>query len=304
MSDQGAGLRRRDLLGGVGGGLALLGLSACAARPDPTAQVSVSPSAVLTSPGPVSASPTPAIPVPNIDPNAVSARFEGRVPTEWGLTVTGVVTSLAVPTDATGRERVALTLDACGGPHGSEVDSELLALLDRLAVPVTLFLNARWIEQNRGVAENLAANPLVQLGNHGTRHRPLSVSGREAYGIAGTASVAEAVDEVWGNHQVLTELCGRPPLWFRSGTAHYDEVAVALVEAVGETVIGFSTNADGGATFPAETVRAEALTVSAGGILIGHMNRPDSGTAAGLAVALPELLTQGVVFAHLDAPGG
>lgn len=47
-----------------------------------------------------------------------------------------------------------------------------------------------------GPATSLAENPLFDVGNHGTRHVALSVSGRSAYGIPGTASAAKVYDEV------------------------------------------------------------------------------------------------------------
>ena len=63
----------------------------------------------------------------------------------------------------------------------------------------TLFVNARWIEANLRKFRRLAADPLFEIANHGTEHRPLSVTGRSAYGIAGTSSVAQVVDEVMVN---------------------------------------------------------------------------------------------------------
>jgi hypothetical protein len=65
----------------------------------------------------------------------------------------------------------------------------------------------------------------------------------------------------------------------RSGTAHYDDVAVRIVHDLGELPIGFTVNGDGGATFSASTVHEEFLRVDAGGTILVHMNQPDSGTA-------------------------
>ncbi len=144
--------------------------------------------------------------------------------------------------------RVALTFDACGGRGGSDVDSALIDGLRADGIPATLFLNSRWIQANPQLAADLAADPLFELGNHGTSHVPLSVTGRDAYGIPGTRSSQEAVDEVWGNHELLTTLTGRPPRFFRAGTAHYDEIGAQIVLDLGETPIGFSVNGDGGAS--------------------------------------------------------
>src|SRR5258708_792652 len=89
---------------------------------------------------------------------------------------------------------IALTFDACGGPGGSGYDQALIDFLRRRQVPATLFLNSRWIDANPAAFHLLAAEPLFEIGNHGTRHRPLSVTGRSAYGIPGTRSAGEAYD--------------------------------------------------------------------------------------------------------------
>ena len=210
----------------------------------------------------------------------------------------GIVSELEEPSTADGRARIALTFDACGGKHGSGFDERLISGLVDRGVPATLFVNLRWIEANPDVVKDLLTEPRFELGNHGTRHIPLSVTGREAYGIAGSASASEAVAEVWECHQRLAELLGAPPRFFRSGTAHYDDVGVAIALALGETPVGFSTNGDAGATYPAATVRSEVRSAKPGGIVIAHFNRPDSGTAKGMLSAVDDLLAEGVEFVH------
>ena len=210
----------------------------------------------------------------------------------------GIVAEWEEPSTADGRARIALTFDACGGKHGSGFDERLISGLVDRGVPATLFVNLRWIEANPDVVKDLLTEPRFELGNHGTRHIPLSVTGREAYGIAGSASASEAVAEVWECHQRLAELLGAPPRFFRSGTAHYDDVGVAIATALGGTPLGFSLNGDAGATFPAATVRSEVRSARPGGIVIAHFNRPDSGTAKGMLAAVDDLMAEGVEFVH------
>ncbi|QQR99642.1 MAG: polysaccharide deacetylase family protein [Austwickia sp.] len=235
----------------------------------------------------------------------------GRVrPASWGLALPGIVTSLG--SQAVADKAVALTFDACGasrrdGP-GNGVDAALIALLRRHDVRATLFLNSRWVAANPRVFDDIADDPRFEIANHGTRHLPLSVSGRAAYGEIGTRDAGEAYDEVAGNHDALTWLLGRPPRWFRSGTAHYDDVAVRLVGELGERPVGFSVNADGGATFPRSQIQHTLRHAGPGDIVIGHMNRPTRETAAGYALGLPELLRRGLRTAtlseYLDRPAG
>ena len=230
-------IARRGVLG-----LGLAGLAGCAAAPSivesPSPAESVPPSAAPSSPSaaaspssePASPSPSPSGPAPLPSRDDIVARYSDRAPEQWGLEIDGVVLrSEAQP--------AVVTLDACGGRNGSGYDEALIQVLRRLEVPATLFLNLRWIDANPGIARELAADPLFELANHGTAHKPLSVSGAEAYGIPGTASVGEVFDEVMGGHARLTELTGAPPLWFRSGTAHVDDVAVEIVAELGQRVV-------------------------------------------------------------------
>ena len=149
-------------------------------------------------------------------------------------------------------------------------------------MPATLFVNARWIEANPRMFRRLAADPLFEIANHGTEHRPLSVTGRSVYGIAGTASVGEVVDEVVVNQRLITRLAGAAPAFFRSGTAYYDDVAVRVVDDLGLQVVNFDVLGDAGATYSAAQVADAMLSSKPGSIILAHMNRPASGTADGI----------------------
>ncbi|MBO0855186.1 MAG: polysaccharide deacetylase family protein [Nocardia sp.] len=195
--------------------------------------------------------------------------------------------------------QVALTFDACGGPGNDDLDTELLNYLTAQRIPATLFLNRRWIDADPARAAKLAAEPLFELANHGTRHCPLSVDGRSAYRIAGTASTQEIVDEVWANQERLTGLTGQPPRFFRAGTAHYDDVAVAITRDLGVRPVGFTVNGDAGATFTPAQVCTAMVGARPGAITLAHMHRPRSGTAQGMAMALPLLRSRGVEFVKL-----
>ena len=222
-------------------------------------------------------------------------RYSGEQPRVWGDAVPGVIKRLPT-TDRV----VALTLDACGGRTGSGYDAELIETLRRERVPATLFVNARWTEANRRKFRQLAADPLFEIANHGTTHRPLSVTGRSVYGIAGTSGVAEVIDEVSVNQRLLTQLTGAAPAFFRSGTAHYDDVAVRAVNDLGLQVVNFDVLGDAGATYSADQVADAMLSSKPGSIILAHMNRPDSGTAEGIDAALPKLTGRGFRFVRLS----
>jgi peptidoglycan/xylan/chitin deacetylase (PgdA/CDA1 family) len=240
-------------------------------------------------------SPLPHAAAPVLSRAQVVARYKHRKPRSWGFVASGVIRGLPT-TDRV----IALTLDACGGPGGSGYDKNLIDFLRRREVPATLFLNARWIDANPSVFRRLAREPLFEIANHGTRHRPLSVTGRSAYGIGGTRNPGEAYDEVAGNHMKLTRLLGAAPRFFRSGTAFYDDVAARIVTDVGEHPVSFNVNGDGGATFTADEVHRTVAAARGGSLVIGHMNQPKSGTARGIAAAVPHLLATGHRFVRLS----
>jgi peptidoglycan/xylan/chitin deacetylase (PgdA/CDA1 family) len=238
---------------------------------------------------------TPPVGAARTSRKALIRRYSGKRPTAWGESVPRVVRRL--PT----KDRVvALTLDACGGRTGSGYDRELIDTLRRESVPATLFINARWIEANRRKFRQLAADSLFEIANHGTAHRPLSVTGRSVYGIAGTGGVAEVIDEVAVNQRLITQLTGTKPTFFRSGTAYYDDVAVRVVNRLGLQVINFNVLGDAGATYSAVQVADAMLGSTPGSIILAHMNRADGGTAEGIVTALPKLRKQGFRFVHLS----
>ena len=215
-------------------------------------------------------------------------------PREWGLHVTGVKTQLS-----TEKKLVALTFDACGSTSGSQVDHKLINYLIDNNLPATLFINERWIKENQSTFYSLASNDLFDIQNHGTDHQPLSINGNSAYGIDGTNSVEEVIQEVMSNYQTIYQLTGKKPKYFRSGTAHYDEKAVSIVNKLGIEVVNFDINGDGGATYSAEQVKQSLLQVEPGSIALLHMNQPGSGTAEGVAMAVPILQEKGYTFVNL-----
>lgn len=225
----------------------------------------------------------------------ILASLGAQEPAQWGENVTGVVTRFQ-----TGTKEIALTLDACGGsPRSSQYDAGLIDFLIQNRIPATLFINARWIDTNPEIFARLAANPLFEIGNHGTAHRPLSVGGKSVYNIAGTASEAEVIAEIEGNSRKIEQLSGKRPLFFRSGTAYYDDEAVRIAREKGVEIAGFAVVADAGATLGASEVAERIKNARSGDIIIAHMNHPESGTREGIVEAVNTLRKAGFEFVRL-----
>ncbi|ARK28977.1 polysaccharide deacetylase family protein [Halalkalibacter krulwichiae] len=222
-------------------------------------------------------------------------QYEGKDPDQWGENVTGVKTSIK-----TDERVIALTFDACGGPYGNGYDEELIQFLKSEQIPATLFINERWIKEHEKAFLELAKDPLFQIENHGTAHVPLSVTGKAAWGIEGTNSPEEIVNEVMANQETIESLTGRAPTMFRSGTAFYDEVAVEIVNELGLEVVNFDILGDAGATYNADQVYTALLQAKKGSIALLHMNQPQSGTAEGVKRAVLQLELDGFSFVNLD----
>ncbi|HSU48562.1 MAG TPA: polysaccharide deacetylase family protein [Arthrobacter sp.] len=242
--------------------------------------------------GDAPASPAPAAPVPSR--GQIVDTYGKHQARYWGLEAPGVLTHLPP-----GSQGIALTFDFCGGPGGSGYDQVLLDTLRQRHIPATLFLNSRWVTANPTTARQLASDPLFEIANHGTSHKPLSTTGNSAYGIPGTRNAGEVFDEVMPNDGILADIAGKRPRYFRPGTAYMDDVAVDILNALGVKPAGFSINGDGGATYPAAVVAKEVGKARAGDVVICHGNRPNGGTAEGVKQAVDTLRAAGMAFTHL-----
>lgn len=225
----------------------------------------------------------------------IVAAYRNKAPKEWGERVEGVRTRL----DTT-EPVIALTFDACGGPRGSRVDKALIEYLQKEQIPATLFASGSWIDANTDVFKKLAADPLFEIANHGFAHRPCSVNGKSAYGIRGTGSVGELVDEIEKNGRKIKAVTGLKPRFYRPGTAWCDEVAVMVAGELGYEVVNYTVLGDAGATWPREKVRQALLKAGHGDIIILHVNQPRSQTAAGVMEAAPLLRQKGFRFVKLS----
>ncbi len=222
--------------------------------------------------------------------------FGTQEPQQWGENVSGVSTHFN-----TTKKEIALTFDACGGtPFSKGYDKELIDFLIKNKIPATLFLNTGWIEANPNLFKELHKNSLFELENHGTQHRPLSINGKSIYNRKGTVSKEEVIHEVQNNNLVFKQNNYSKPLFFRSGTAYYDEIAVDVVKKELKMIIaGFSINSDYGALASKETIKSNLLKAKSGDIVIAHMNHPEGFTAEGFMEGLEILKQNGFSFVLL-----
>ena len=225
----------------------------------------------------------------------IEKKYQNQTPKEWGENVSGVKTKLNSQEKA-----IAITMDACGSPHGMGYDKELITFLEKEKVPATLFINARWIDRNLETFKELSKKPLFEIANHGFLHKPASVNGKSIYGLEGTKDIKELVDEIELNARKIESITNKRPRYFRSGTAYYDEIAVKIANELKHEVVGFSILGDAGATFTAQKVENAFLNSKNGEIIIVHFNHPESQTKDGMINAIKKLKNSGYKFVRLS----
>lgn len=194
--------------------------------------------------------------------------------------------------------RIALTLDACGGAF----DRDLIRFLISNRIPATLFATKKWIDKNpMGVAMLKANLDLFDIEDHGENHIPAVIGvGKKVYGIPGEPDVLHLRKEVLEGAHAIERATGVPTHWYRGATAEYDQQASDEIRAMGFKIAGFSVNADAGATLKKPQIIDRLRHVKGGDVIIAHMNKPASDTAEGLTVGLAELVRRGFVFVRLD----
>lgn len=225
---------------------------------------------------------------------SIIKKYKDEKPKVWAENPNGAINF--IPDSNNKQKTLYLTLDACEG----EYDSKIIDFLIQKNVRATLFINARWINQNKDTFLKLANNPLFSIQNHGTNHRPLSVNGKSIYGIKGTSSIKEVFDEINENDKLITNLTNKKPKYFRSGTAYYDDVAIKIANDMGYKIAGFSVVGDGGATFSYNKILKRGQNVKSGDILIYHFNKPKSASFKGLETLIDKWQNDGFNFGVLE----
>lgn len=227
----------------------------------------------------------------------VVREFAHASPGRWGEFVKGVDEDIV-----TNKKLLALTFDACGGPHGSGFDAELIAFLKKEKIPATLFVTGKWIDANYDTFLALSKDPLFEIENHGLNHRPCSIDGESEYGIKGTPDVPDAFDEIEANERKIEMITGRRPLFFRSATAFTDEACAKIAGQLHVTMISFDVlSGDAVPNTPVKVIEESVLShVKPGALIIMHFNHPEWNTYESLQKIIPQLRNEGYSFTQLQ----
>lgn len=197
---------------------------------------------------------------------------------------------------------VYLTFDACGGKNGSELDMELVKFLINNKIKSTIFVTSKFLlyKNNKEIIRELYNTGYFDIQNHGKNHKPASIDGKSIYGIKGTQNSKELEDEVLHSANLILDIIGKMPTWYRSGTAYYDTEAIQIINNLGFSVAGFSVAVDGGTTFEKDVIVENIKNVKSGDILLIHINHPEkSNVRDGVIEGVGYLMSEGFEFEWL-----
>jgi peptidoglycan-N-acetylglucosamine deacetylase len=192
----------------------------------------------------------------------------------------------------TSEPAVAITFDACATrTHLASFDRNVFDIVKREGVPITIFVSGRWVEAHGDVMTELAADPLVEFGDHSYDHPHMS--------HLPVARIVEEIDQTeaalarYGKHSVAF----RPPFGEWSHRLVYVLQDLRLPTVTWDVVSGdpsARTTTDG-------MIRNVLGKARPGSIIIFHINGRGWKTAEALPAILHGLRERGFRFVPLSA---
>ncbi len=192
--------------------------------------------------------------------------------------------------------RIAITFDACATQtHGYKFDRAIYRILQSEHIPATIFVSGRWVEFHPDVMEELAADPMIEFGNHSYDHPHMSELGNGD--IEAEIDETEATLARYGKHSVAF----RPPF------GDYNDRMLDVIRARGLPVVSWDVVSGD----PSEATTTKGMiqdveeNTRTGSIVIFHINGRGHKTAEALPTIVRELRARGfepVLLSQLLAP--
>ncbi len=194
-------------------------------------------------------------------------------------------------------KKIALTFDAemtdgmkasfLSKKVSSSYDKRIVDILNQTNTKATIFLTGMWIELYPDATNELAKNPLFELGSHS--YTDSSFHGY-CYGLKQIPTTLK-LEDVGATEKLLREHAGIDNKLFRFPGGCYTPEDVKLVNQVGDTVVHWDVSgADGFNTNTKQIERTIIDNTQNGSIIILHLNGPP--TAPKTAEALPRIITE------------
>ncbi len=176
------------------------------------------------------------------------------------------------------------SLDA--GRSKSAYDPRIVGTLDATNTPATVFATGMWIERYPAVTKELAANPLLEFGNHSYEHSAFT---GPCYGLpvlrpgGRTADVRRAA-------ALLDRYVPGHTSYFRFPGGCHDKAAVRAVLAAGVTPVQWDViSGDAFGHDPHAITRTVLREARSGSIVVMHLNGAPN--APETHAALPGIIT-------------
>lgn len=205
-----------------------------------------------------------------------------------------------------GKKLVALTLDLCEQPGEiSGYDGAIFDYLRRNKIKATVFTGGKWFMTHAERSQQLIADPLFEIGNHGWAHR--NVRGLQGKSLLEEIRGPEAAFQAQRTALVASQCAAQFPvaqsLQARLGLYRFPFGACNL-EALGALaengMLAIQWDVSTGDSSKAETAEAIARTIvqetRPGSIILAHANGRGVHTAGALPIAIPKLEAKGYTF--------
>ena len=186
---------------------------------------------------------------------------------------------------------IAITFDACATltkPYG--FDRAVYDTLKRERVPATIFVSGRWVEGHPDVMTELAAEPLIEFGDHSYDHPHMT-----------EIPLWQAAQEVDGTEAALSRF-GKRGVAFRPPYGEWNKAVMEMLHKKGlPTVLWDVVSGDPSLGTTAHgIIRTVLAKTRPGSIIVFHINGRGWKTAEAFPTVIRELRLRGFRFVHLS----
>jgi peptidoglycan/xylan/chitin deacetylase (PgdA/CDA1 family) len=209
----------------------------------------------------------------------------------WQLSLEPSAARAPITRVENGEPTVAITFDACATrTQGYGFDRAIFDLLRTENVPATIFVSGRWVEAHPEVMGELAADALIEFGDHSYDHPHMRKLTAERMG--------EQIDQT----EAALGRYGKKSVAFRPPFGEWNPRVLEVVQGRNlPAVLWDVVSGDPSANMTAPAMIKTVLRKTRpGSIVIFHINGRAHKTAEALPVILRELRARGLRFVHLS----